>query len=174
MLALHPIGGKTMDHPRSWMRYVAASDLDDGPLHFDGFEVDGIDGKKLGKVDGFIVDIADGRPYYVVVNAGGWFRSKFLLLPVGHARLDEERKVLISDLSRDRVENFPGFDKAEFEQLSDDELTRLAERIAINCCDDETTFTDRSWIDQPHYRRPDWWETGYYRPERMVTERRDS
>jgi PRC-barrel domain protein len=158
-----------MDHPRSWMRYVAADDLDEGPLDFDGLEVDGIDGKKLGKVDGFIVDISSGRPYYIVVDGGGWFRSKFFLLPVGHAQLDEERKILVSDLTRDRVENFPGFDKAEFDRLSEDEITRLAARIAMTCCADETVYIDRSWIEQSHYRQPDWWETGYYRPERMVT-----
>jgi PRC-barrel domain len=163
-----------MDHPRSWMRYLAASDLDDGTLDFAGFEVDGIDGNKLGKVDGFIVDISSGRPYYVVVDGGGWFRSKFFLVPIGHVRLDAERKALVSDLGRDRVEHFPGFDKAEFDRLSDDEITRLAGRIASSCCSDNTVFTDRSWIEQPHYRQPDWWETGYYRPERMVTSDRRS
>ena len=169
MLDVDVIGGRTMDHPRSWMRYVAAGDLDDGPLDFDGFEVDGFDGKKLGKVDGFIIDISSGRPYYVVVDAGGWFRSKFLLLPVGHARLDDQRKVLLSDLSRDRVEHFPGFDKAEFDRLSDEEITRLAARIATTCCDDATEYTGREWTQQSHYRQPEWWETGYYRPERMLT-----
>jgi hypothetical protein len=151
------------------MRYLAAGDLDDGPLDFEGFEVEGIDGNKLGKVDGFIVDISSGRPYYVVVDAGGWFRSKLFLLPVGHARLDDERKALVSDLTRERVANFSGFDKAEFNRLSDDEINRLASRIATSCCADETAYTDRSWIEQSHYRQPDWWETGYYRPERMLT-----
>jgi len=89
-----------MDHPRSWLRYLAAADLDGGELDFAGFEVDGIDGNKLGKVDGFIVDISSGRPYYVVIDGGGWFRSKFFLVPIGHVRLDEERKALASDLGR--------------------------------------------------------------------------
>jgi PRC-barrel domain len=158
-----------MDHPRSWLRYLAAGDLDGGALDFARFEVDGIDGNQLGKVDGFIVDISSGRPYYVVVDGGGWFRSKFFLVPIGHVRLDEERKALVSDLARNRVENFPGFDKAEFERLSDDEIARLAGRVASSCCDDNAVYTDRSWIEQPHYRQPDWWETGYYRPERMLT-----
>ena len=163
-----------MDHPRSWLRYLAAGDLDGGALDFATFEVDGIDGNKLGKVDGFIVDVTSGRPYYVVVDGGGWFRSKFFLVPIGHVRLDEERKALVSDLGRNRVEHFPGFDKAEFERLSDDEIGRLAGKVASSCCDDNTVYTDRSWIEQPHYRQPDWWETGYYRPERMLTSDRRS
>ena len=100
-----------MDHPRPWMRYVAADDLDDDALDFDGLEVDGVSGEKLGEVDGFVIDVNSGRPYYVVVDAGGWFRSKEFLLPIGHARLDREREVLVADLTRDRVDKFPGFDK---------------------------------------------------------------
>src|SRR5919204_2379207 len=98
-----------MDHPRPWLRYIDADDLDNKTITFDGMKVEDPTGEKLGDVDGFIVDISSGRPYYVVVNGGGWFRSKFFLLPIGHARLDDERKVLISDLSRERVEQFPGF-----------------------------------------------------------------
>ena len=26
-------------------------------------------------LEGFIIDVNSARPYYVVVNAGGWFRS---------------------------------------------------------------------------------------------------
>jgi len=159
-----------MDHPRPWMRYVAADDLDEGTLEFDGLAVEGASGEKLGEVDGFIIDVNSGRPYYVVVDAGGWFRSKDFLIPVGHARLDDRRKVLVSDLTRDRAAKFPGFDKGEFERLSDDELARFATTTSAACCEaDAAISTERAWHEQPHYRQPDWWETGYYRPERMLT-----
>ena len=42
----------------------------------------------LGEVDGFIVDVNDRRPYYVVVTAGNWFKSKYVLLPVGQTIFD--------------------------------------------------------------------------------------
>ena len=61
-----------------------SGDLDNSQLHFDGMEVKGLDNEKLGKVDGFIIDKSSVRPYYVVVNAGGWFKSKYFLLPIGH------------------------------------------------------------------------------------------
>ena len=49
-------------------------------------DVESPSGEHLGDVDGFIVDSESGRPYYVVVDAGGWFKSKHFLLPIGHAR----------------------------------------------------------------------------------------
>ena len=159
-----------MDHPRPWMRYVAADDLDEGTLEFDGLDVEDPAGDTLGEVDGFIIDVNSGRPFYVVVDAGGWFRSKHFLIPVGHARLDEQRHVLVADLTRDRVEKFPGFNKDEFERLSDDDLARFATTMAGACCQgDAAISTEQAWPEWPHYRQPDWWETGYYRPERMLT-----
>jgi hypothetical protein len=157
-----------MDHPRPWLRYVDADDLDDAAFDFDGLDVEDAAGEKLGDVDGFIIDVDSGRPYYLVVNAGGWFRSKYFLLPVGHARLDERRRVLIADLNRERVERFPGFDKDEFKQLSREELDRIAAATADICCEVEST-TVVSWHEHPHYQQPEWWQSGYYRPEKMVT-----
>jgi len=158
-----------MDHPRPWMRYVAADDLDDPSLDFDGLDVESAAGDKLGDVDGFIIDVNSGRPYYVVVDAGGWFRSRDYLLPIGHARLDRQREVLVADLTRDRIEKFPGFDKDQFEKLSDSELDRFGKDTAAACCEgDAAMSTSQSWHERPHYNQPNWWQTGYYRPERMV------
>jgi len=62
-----------MDHPRPSLRYVKADELENKP--FDGFTVEGQDGEKFGDVNGFIVDISARRRQYVVVDAGGWFKS---------------------------------------------------------------------------------------------------
>src|SRR4051812_10532614 len=107
-------GGRAMDHPRPGLRYVDAGDLDNKQIAVDGMEVDGIDSQKLGKVDGFIIDKSSARPYYVVVNAGGWFKSKYFLLPVGHVGLDAAESKLVADIARDRVDRYPGFDRGEF------------------------------------------------------------
>src|SRR2546430_1384211 len=79
-----------MDHPRPWLRYVDASDLDDTTVKFDSLPVQSPAGEKLGGVDGFIIDVTSGRPFYVVVDSGGWFKSKHYLLPIGHAMLDAD------------------------------------------------------------------------------------
>ena len=76
-----------MDHPLPWLKYVDAKDLEDTEksVKLAGMEVEDPAGEKLGKVEGFIIDIANGRPYHIVVDAGGWFTHKHFLLPVGHA-----------------------------------------------------------------------------------------
>ena len=163
-----------MDHPRPWLRYVEADDLESraGEFKLDGMDVDGADGHKLGKVDGFVVDAATGRPYYVVVDAGGWFKSKLFLLPIGHVAMNRAQKHLTADLTRDRVRNFPGFDSDEFEKLPDADLTRMDEQIVAACCPSQ--MVDRSasktrFDEWPHYKSPDWWESDFYRPDRADT-----
>jgi hypothetical protein len=44
---------------------------------------------------------------------------------VHHARLDPAREVIAVDLTRERVKDFPGFDKNAFDTLSHHELMRL-------------------------------------------------
>lgn len=158
-----------MDRPRPWLRYVEASDLSDTDIDFDGLPVTNATGAKLGDVDGFVIDADSARPYYVVVDAGGWFRSKHYLLPVGHAQFDAARQRFVADLSRDRIDHYPGFDLDEFDKLTDAELERLDERTAAACCPEETGATNSasSWGDRwSHYQTPDWWNSNYYRPDR--------
>jgi hypothetical protein len=161
-----------MDHPRPGLRYVDASDLESSTIAFDGMNVESTTGEKLGDVDGFIIDLPSSRPFYVVVDAGGWFTSKFFLLPVGHVGIDSENRKLIADVPRERIRNYPGFDRDEFAQLSDEELNQMDERMIAACCPDE--LTDRSkWGTRyeysSHYRSPNWWDSNYYRPDRADT-----
>ena len=167
-----------MDHPRPWLRYVEADDLEcrAGDFKLDGMEVDGADGQKLGKVNGFIVDSATGRPYYVAVDAGGWFKSKLFLVPIGHVAMNRGEKRLMAELTRDRVHNFPGFDPDEFQKLSETDLARMDEQIVAACCPSQTidraapTTRFEQW---PHYKSPDWWSADFYRPDRADTMMKD-
>jgi len=160
-----------MDHPRSWLRYVDAGDLDSSADAFglDGMVVESTSADRLGKVDGFVVDAGSGRPYYVVVNAGGWFTSKYFLVPIGHIAFDADQKRLMTELTRDRVHKFPGFDRGEFEQLSEDDLNTMDEQIVAACC--PTEIVDRSttrlrYERWSHYKSPSWWDADFYRPDR--------
>jgi hypothetical protein len=158
-----------MDHPRPWLRYIDADDLETSAIHFDKLVVDSASGDKLGTVDGFIVDKSTGRPYYVAVDAGGWFKSKLFLLPIGHVAFDAGQKRLIADVTKERVERFPGFNRGEFEKLSEDELRRMDEQIVAACCPTQTVTQsrDRSRFDEwSHYKSPSWWQADFYRPDR--------
>ena len=130
-----------MDHPRPGLRYISVGDLDGDKRTFDGFTVEDPAGEKLGKLEGFIIDVNSARPYYVVCDAGGWFRSKHFLLPIGHVALDSESRKLVADVTKEHVSRYPGFDLDEFKKLSDEELRRMAQEMPDVC-----------------YRTPTWWE----------------
>jgi len=152
-----------MDSPRPWLRYVDASDLDNSTITFDGMPVDSRSAEPLGKVDGVIVDASAGRPYYVVVDGGGWFKSKYFLLPIGHVNITNTGNRLVADIAKDRVERFPGFDRGEFEKLSDSELDRMAVTMADICCPSTPVAAGSSWTTRSHYASPSWWRSDYYR-----------
>ncbi len=122
-----------MDHTLPWLKYVDADDLDDDTVDFDDMDVESPSGEHLGEVDGFIVDSESGRPYYVVIDAGGWFKSKHFLMPVGHVRFDADVEALKADLTRDRVERFPGFNKDEFDKLTPADLKKFNDQTLQAC-----------------------------------------
>ena len=74
----------------------------------------------------------------------------------------------MADLTRDRIERFPGFDKDTFDNLSDDELGQLDLGTAAACCPTEAVAdSPNSWADRwEHYTLPDWWSSNYYLPDR--------
>src|SRR4051812_21339168 len=105
-----------MDHPKDNLRIIEAKDME--PLaNFDHTEVTSPSGDKLGSVDGFVLDTISGDPCYVVVDAGGWFKSKHFLLPMQKAHLNNADCSVTADLSKEEVNEFPGFDKDEFKSL---------------------------------------------------------
>ena len=159
-----------MDHPKPWLRYIDADELESPSVNFANVKVESSSGEQLGEINGFIVDARSGRPYYAAIDAGGWFKSKLFLLPIGHTAFDRTRKRLVADVTRERVNKFPGFDRREFETLSDQELQRIDEQTVIACCPTETIdrATVRSRFDRwSHYKSPDWWSADFYRPDRV-------
>src|SRR5438132_14151838 len=126
------IGG-CMDRPRPWLRYADVGDLGDTSVKFASMKVENAQGEKLGTVGGFVIDVDTARPYYVVVDSGGWFKTKHYLVPVGHARLDEPRGVMLADLTRERIKRFPGFDKVGSEKLRTQEPQQFAQSTASAC-----------------------------------------
>jgi len=150
-----------VDHPLPWLRYVNADDLDDDAVDFDEMDVESPSGEHLGEVDGFIVDSESGRPYYVVVDTGGWFKSRHFLLPVGHVRLDTDAEALKANLTRERVERFPGFDKDEFDKLTVADLKKFNDQTLQVCALTAYTYSEAEpysavW-NRPEFSHPEWW-----------------
>jgi hypothetical protein len=162
-----------VDQTLPWLKYVDASDLDDQSVDFDGMNVESPTGEHLGDVEGFIVDSDSGRPYYVVVDAGGWFKTKHFLLPVGHIALNvaDDDESLVADLSRDRVEKFPGFDKDEFDKLSPTDLKRINDETCMVIAGPGVAYEagepySAAW-NRPAFEYPSWWTAAPTRPDRM-------
>ena len=99
------------------LRYLDADDVDDAVVDFDGLDVHGRDGQKLGDVDGFIVDADARRVNYIVVDSGGWFTSRRFLLPVGHATIAGDRRSLQVDVSRDALGRFPEYRRGPVQRV---------------------------------------------------------
>lgn len=152
-----------MDHPLPWLRYVDADSITAPDLSFDGMKVRNDAMETLGSVEGFIVDNTSMRPYYVVVDSGGWFKSNDFLVPIGHARIDDDRDALVVDIPKARIERFPGFDRSEFERLKEEDVRRMNDAIC-GACNDTTVVSSSgepiasAW-DRADYRQPSWWST---------------
>jgi hypothetical protein len=155
----------------SRLRYLDADDVDDEVVDYDGLSVIGTDGRKIGDVDGFIVDAAARRVNYVVIDSGGWFTSRRLLLPIGHAAIAEDRRSLRVDVSRDALGRFPEFDEGRFREFTDEELRAFERNTVVACCPDEpledVTVTSWGYDSRRHYTQPEWWRSAQYVPERL-------
>ena len=161
-----------MDHPKPWLRFVDAADVKEG-TDFNNMLVESPTGEKLGHVEGFIVDSQRSLPYYIVVDAGGWFKSKHFLLPVGHAELNSapDRDALVADLPRERIDKFPGFDKDEFANMSPEALKRFNDETCKACSVAVVTYSETdpyaaAW-SRPDFKYPDWWSAAPLLPDRM-------
>jgi hypothetical protein len=151
-----------MKRPRPGLKYLPIEELDRSKMTFDNFTVKDQAGEKLGKLEGFVIDVDSGRPYYVVVNAGGWFRSKHFLMPIGHVALDDESRALIADVPKERIKRFPGFDLDVFPELTQADLDRMAQEIGQVCCPDQVIEPAELLVSQleswAHYGTPAWWK----------------
>lgn len=153
------------------LRYLAADAVDDSVVDYDALDVRGPDGAKLGNLDGFIVDADAGRVYYAVVDTAGWFRTKQLLLPIGHATLDSAAAALRVDVTRDALSRYPEFEASRFQQFTDEDLRRFESRTVEACCPgDETVETsgpDSAYDRRKHYAQPAWWQSRSSSGERL-------
>jgi hypothetical protein len=159
-----------MDHPLPWLRYLDAADLDDQAIDFDGLKVRNAEKETLGHVEGFIVDSQSARPYYVVVDSGGWFKSKHYLMPVGYARMDDDNDALVVDLTKERIDRFPGFELDKFDKMGEAEIRRLNDDTCIATSTTAVSYSatepfSSQW-DRPQYAIPTWWEIDTVVPDR--------
>jgi len=78
-------------------------------------------GEDLGTIEATMVDLADGRVVYAVLEFGGTlgFGTRFFAVPWRALRLNEDEKRFVMDADRERLENLPGFDKDNWPDMAD-------------------------------------------------------
>lgn len=97
------------------------------------------DGEDLGEIEEIMLDVETGQVSYAVLSLGGFLGmgEKLFAIPWQALAVDEANERMVLDVSKDRLENAPGFDK-----------------------DDWPEFADRSWGQRihEHYGYDPYWE----------------
>ena len=92
----------------------------------EGNQVINREGEKLGTVDEIMLDVPMGRIAYAVLSSGGFLGmgDKLFAIPWGALTLDTDNKCFILDVSRERLEKAPGFDKSHWPDFADPSFGR--------------------------------------------------
>lgn len=104
-----------------------------------GDDVRNVEGDKLGHIEELIIDLDSGRINYAVLSSGGFLGlgDKLFAIPWDMLSVDTENKEVVLDLSKEALENAPGFDKDNWPDIH-----------------------DRSWVGDVyrHYGQDPYWE----------------
>ena len=147
-----------MNEPTSSrLRYVDAEQLDARVLDLDGLDVRNGRNDHIGDVEGLLIDSVSGRPRYLVIDSGGWFRSRRFLLPIAHARLEEDRRALRVDFDMETINRFPEMRSDRYEALTDEELQSYDEGVWRTSGVSRPTSVDTRGGD--YNTSPTWWNT---------------
>lgn len=78
-----------------------------------GTDVRNRDGENLGDIKDFMLDVESGRVVYAVLDFGGFLGigDKYFAVPLEAFETDTNREELVLNVTKDKLENAPGFDK---------------------------------------------------------------
>jgi sporulation protein YlmC with PRC-barrel domain len=94
--------------------YKFNKDIDD----IRGSAVYGFGDEKLGKIDDVIFDSNTGQIRYLVVDTGGWLKSRRFLVPPEHVQPKDDKDFKVS-LTKSEIEKFPALDERVLESEKD-------------------------------------------------------
>lgn len=117
----------------------------------------GYGNEKVGTVRDALVEPATGRIRYLLVDAGGWFSSKEVLVPVGHARIDDEG-VYFDNLTKEQVKDLTEYhadqvytddhidtDERVLRGIQDIDTAAYRERVVTGKDPEVSTYRDRAY-----------------------------
>ncbi len=79
----------------------------------------------IGKIEELMISVTDGKVAYAVLSFGGFlnFGDKFFAIPWTTLTVDQEKKRIVLNVDKERLQNAPGFDKNHWPDLSDEKYT---------------------------------------------------
>lgn len=86
-----------------------------------GDKVRNVDGDKLGHLEEIVIDLQSGRVDYAVLSSGGFLGrgDKLFAIPWDLITVDSESEEIVLDISKETLENAPGFDKDNWPDVHD-------------------------------------------------------
>lgn len=86
-----------------------------------GDKVRNLDGDKLGHLEEIVIDLDTGRVDYAVLSSGGFLGrgDKLFAIPWDLITVDTDNHEIVLDLSKETLENAPGFDKDNWPDVHD-------------------------------------------------------
>jgi sporulation protein YlmC with PRC-barrel domain len=78
-------------------------------------------GDKIGTIEAIMLDVSSGKIAYAVLSFGGFLGmgAKLFAIPWSALTLDAPEKRLLLDISKERLENAPVFDKDHWPRMAD-------------------------------------------------------
>jgi sporulation protein YlmC with PRC-barrel domain len=93
-----------------------------------GTDVRNAQGENLGDIKDLMIDVESGRVAYAVLDFGGFLGigDKYFAVPLEAFRVDTGDEELVLDVSKEHLDNAPGFDKNDWPSGADRTFTNTA------------------------------------------------
>lgn len=78
-------------------------------------------GEKIGKLEEIMIDLESGRIAYGVLSFGGFLGigDKLFAIPWQKLHVDQQKECIILNVSKERFDDMPGFDKEHWPDMAD-------------------------------------------------------
>tara|TARA_R110002072_G_scaffold94717_3_gene209090 strand:- start:366 stop:704 length:339 start_codon:yes stop_codon:yes gene_type:complete len=99
----------------------------------DGDTVVNSQGEDLGHIKDLMLDPADGKIEYAVLDFGGFLGigDKYFAVPFSQLAVDRENKRMILNVDKDRLKDAPGFDKDNWPDFADTAFRSTVDRYFV-------------------------------------------
>lgn len=88
-------------------------EIADGEPDPRGFDVIGLEGKRIGQVESLLASPSEGKALYAIVDTGGWFEDRKFVLPLNRLSFDTDEGKTYGPFTKEMFENAPAYLEGE-------------------------------------------------------------